>query len=54
MLRSNNLEGFLVSSSYDVTGNVLPFRAEMAQFCGSDSWHAGTVPVTTIRMKLVG
>jgi hypothetical protein len=37
-----------------VTGYVLPFRAKTMRFCGSDSWHAGTVPVACARMKLVG
>jgi hypothetical protein len=53
MLRSTNIEGFLVPSSYEVKGYVLPFRAKMGRFYGSDSWHAGTVPVACVRMKLV-
>jgi hypothetical protein len=54
MLRSTNLEGFLVSRSYEVAGYVLPFRAETVRFCGSDSLHTGTVPIPCVHMKLVG
>jgi hypothetical protein len=54
MLRSTNLEGFLVLSSYEVTGYVLRFHAKTARFCGSDSGQAVTMPVAYVRMKLVG
>jgi hypothetical protein len=54
MRRSVDLEGFPVSSSYEVPSYVVPFRAKTARFCGSDSWHAGTVLVASDRIKLVG
>jgi hypothetical protein len=33
---------------------VVSFRAKTVQFCGSDSWHAGTVPVACVPIKHVG
>jgi hypothetical protein len=37
-----------------LAGYVPPFRAETVRFCGSDSLHAGTVPIACVHMKLVG
>jgi hypothetical protein len=52
-MRTTYLKGFLVSSSLEVIGYILPFRAKTARFCGLDSWHAKTVPVACVLMKLV-
>jgi hypothetical protein len=54
MRRSTVLEGFLVSSSYEVLSYVVPFPAKTAQFCGKDSWHDSTVAVACVWIKLVG
>jgi hypothetical protein len=54
MLRSSDIKGYLVWSSYEVPGYVVPFQAKPVQFGGSDSRHCRTVPVAWVRIKLVG